>query len=134
MVSAGRALALAASQSGGSTTDESGRTGRDRPARFVWRVYVGTWEGEGSRASISEPETALPLTNGKQGAGSAQRRPGCRASSWTSAPDTHNLALCGGRGKEKLRASLWLWSSSRDIPTDRIRRLFGFVELARAAG
>jgi hypothetical protein len=76
---------------------------------FVWLVYFGTWEGEGSRASrrlgnitvhgtalarlfqtvhgditepaISEPETALPLTNGKQGAGAAQRRPRCRASS-----------------------------------------------------
>ena len=27
-----------------------------------------------------------------------------------------------------------LWYCTRDIPADRIRRLFGFVELARAAG
>src|SRR6266542_6720857 len=76
----------------------------------VWDVvYFVTWEGEGSRASrprsgefaigtalarsaqadgefatpgtTSEPETALPLTNGKQDAGAAQHRPGCRASS-----------------------------------------------------
>jgi len=32
-------------------------------------------------ATVSEPETALPLTIGKQGAGAAQRRPRCSASS-----------------------------------------------------
>jgi len=36
------------------------RTGRDSSSRpaVVWRVYFGPWEGEGSRASISEPEPA----------------------------------------------------------------------------
>jgi hypothetical protein len=32
------------------------------------------------------------------------------------------------------RSRKGLWYCTRDIPPDRIRRLFGFVELARAAG
>jgi hypothetical protein len=32
------------------------------------------------------------------------------------------------------RSRKGLWYCTRDIPADRIRRLFGFVELARAAG
>src|SRR5262249_14469133 len=62
--------------------DDRARAGRNCPDRpvFVWRVSFGPWEGEGSRASISEPEIALLLTDGKQGAGAAQRRPGCSAS------------------------------------------------------
>ena len=32
------------------------------------------------------------------------------------------------------RSRKGLWFCTRDIPADRIRRLFGFVELARAAG
>ena len=32
------------------------------------------------------------------------------------------------------RSRKGLWSCTRDIPPDRIRRLFGFVELARTAG
>jgi len=98
-----------------------------RPA-VVWRVYFGPWEGEGSRASrpslkttysgistgevvpgrrrslytaISEPETALLLTVGKQGAGAAQRRPRCRASSETSTPDSHSVAAGQGTSNEK---------------------------------
>ncbi|HKB37546.1 MAG TPA: hypothetical protein VKD72_13950 [Gemmataceae bacterium] len=47
---------------------------------------------------------------------------------------THNVAAGEGRGKEKLLASLWLWSLPRDMLAARLRRLFGFVELARAAG
>jgi hypothetical protein len=32
------------------------------------------------------------------------------------------------------RSRKGLWYCTRDIPADRIRRLFGFVELARVAG
>ena len=32
------------------------------------------------------------------------------------------------------RSRKGLWSCTHDIPPDRLRRLFGFVELARAAG
>ena len=32
------------------------------------------------------------------------------------------------------RSRKGLWYCTRDIPADRLRRLFGFVELARAAG
>jgi hypothetical protein len=32
------------------------------------------------------------------------------------------------------RSRKGLWYCTRDVPPDRIRRLFGFVELARAAG
>ena len=32
------------------------------------------------------------------------------------------------------RSRKGLWYCTRDIPAERIRRLFGFVELARAAG
>jgi len=32
------------------------------------------------------------------------------------------------------RSRKGLWYCTRDIPPERIRRLFGFVELARAAG
>ena len=32
------------------------------------------------------------------------------------------------------RSRKGLWYSTRDVPPERIRRLFGFVELARAAG
>ena len=32
------------------------------------------------------------------------------------------------------RSRKGLWYCTQDIPADRIRRLFGFVELARAAG
>ena len=32
------------------------------------------------------------------------------------------------------RSRKGVWISTRDIPADRIRRLFGFVELARVAG
>src|SRR5262245_48982981 len=65
----GRALGRAAG-SGPVATSEL------RPAR-LFQADVAT----GPEPATSEPETAGPLTNRKQGAGAAQRRPGCSASS-----------------------------------------------------
>jgi len=53
-----------------------------QPARrclvcLLWHLGGGRLSGE----PTSEPETAVRVTNGKQGAGATQHRPGCRASS-----------------------------------------------------
>ena len=44
------------------------RAGRDIPGRpvVVWRVYFGTWEGEGSRASRTEFTKCLGGTSARE--------------------------------------------------------------------
>jgi len=86
----GPARRVLAGPSSGPSTSRPGR------GRALGRARsITTWSASGRRPAgsfqadadhvvidrVSEPESALPLANGKQGAGSAQRRPRCRASS-----------------------------------------------------
>src|SRR5262249_2488646 len=65
-----------------------------RPAP-VWGPLQGP-VGGGLSGELSEPETALPRTRGKRGAGAAHHRPRGNAPSWT--PDAPSVAAGQGRG------------------------------------
>jgi hypothetical protein len=98
---------------------------------FVCRVYFGPWEEEGSRAT-SEPETALPLTTGKQGAGAAQHRPRCRSIQLDFGTRQAQRSTPRGRPQPKTR-NRQLWYSVKDVQPARFTRVIDFAEVAGAS-